>query len=566
MSPVNDHDQPGTQTPEDGLKYQFTENHRVNALLNKMVDQVQAFTEVQLDHIRRLTQIGAALSAERNIERLLEIIIDEARKFSNADGGTLYIMSDDEDSLHFAIVQNESLNIRMGGTGGRITWEPVELKNPDGTPNYAQVSAFAALSGEVVNIPDVYNAEGFNFEGTKKFDSHTGYRSRSMLVVPMRNHENDIIGVLQLLNARDAQTGAVVNFSLESQRMTESLASQAAVSLTNQRLILDLENLLESFIRSIGSAVDEKSPYTGGHIRRVAELTVEIARKVNEAKEGPLADVFFRQDELRELRMAAWLHDVGKIVTPEYVIDKSTKLETIFDRIEILKTRFEVLKRDYIIEKLKRGENVDTSAASFSEGADGDRLKQLEEDLAFLEEVNLGTEFMADGKLERLQKIAGRRWSCSGDTRPLLTENEIKNLSIRRGTLTDEEREIINNHALVTMKMLSQLPFPRKLKNVPIYAATHHEKLDGSGYPWGWKAEQLALQSRILALADVFEALTARDRPYKQGKTLSEVVKILQFMVKDGHIDGNLFDLFITERLHIEYAKRELPPRQADMK
>jgi HD-GYP domain-containing protein (c-di-GMP phosphodiesterase class II) len=565
MSLTKDKDQSVPTEPDNGQKYHFTENHRVNTLLNKMVDQVQEFTEVQLDHIRRLTQIGAALSAERNLERLLEIIIDEARKFTNADGGTLYIMSDDEDALQFAIVQNESLNIRMGGTGDKITWSPVALKNPDDTPNYAQVSAFAALSGEVVNIPDVYNAAGFNFEGTKKFDSHTGYRSRSMLVVPMRNHENDIIGVMQLLNARDMETGAVVNFSLESQRMTESLASQAAVALTNQRLIQDLENLLESFIRSIGSAVDEKSPYTGGHIRRVAELTVNIARKVNEADSGPMAKASLKQDELRELRIAAWLHDVGKIITPEYVIDKSTKLETIFDRIEILKARFEVIKRDYIIEKLKRGESVDIPATSMCDEADGDFLKQLEDDLAFLEEVNLGAEFMADGKLERLQKIAGRKWLCSGESRPLLTEDEIKNLSIRRGTLTDEEREVINNHALVTMKMLSQLPFPRKLKNVPIYAATHHEKLDGSGYPWGWKADQLGLQSRILALADIFEALTARDRPYKKGKTLSEVVKIMGFMVKDKHIDGDLFDLFIKERLHVEYAKQELPARQADI-
>jgi HD-GYP domain-containing protein (c-di-GMP phosphodiesterase class II) len=565
MSPENKNDRPAVREPENGFKHHFTEDNRVNALLNKMVDQVQAFTEVQLDHIRRLTQIGAALSAERNLGRLLEVIIDEARKFSNADGGTLYIMSDDEDALEFAIVQTESLAIRMGGTGDKITWPPVALKNADGTPNYAQVSAFAALSGEVVNIPDVYNAEGFNFEGTKKFDSTTGYRSRSMLVVPMRNHENDIIGVLQLLNARDSETGAVVNFSLESQRMTESLASQAAVTLTNQRLIQDLENLLESFIRSIGSAVDEKSPYTGGHIRRVAELTIDIARKVNEAKDGIWADVSFRPDEMRELRMAAWLHDVGKIITPEYVIDKSTKLETICDRIELLKTRFEVLKRDYIIAKLKRGEAIDMSEFPAGDASDGEYLKQLEEDLAFLEEVNLGAEFMADGKLERLQKIAGRRWLCHGDSRPLLTDDEIKNLSIRRGTLTDEEREVINNHALVTMKMLSQLPFPRKLKNVPIYAATHHEKLDGSGYPWGWKADQLTLQSRILALADIFEALTARDRPYKKGKTLSEVMKIMGFMVKDGHIDGDLFDLFVKERLHIEYARKELPPRQVDM-
>ncbi len=545
--------------------HRFTENHHVNTLLNKLVYDVQEFTELQMDHNRRLTQIGVALSAEKNLERLFEMIIEEAMNFTNADGGTLYLKSDDEEKLVFTIVRNETLNVRMGGTGGKITWPPVELLADDGTPNYANVSAYAALSGSVVNIPDVYDAEGFNFEGTKKFDATTGYRSRSMLVVPMRNHENDIIGVLQLLNARDQATNEAVNFSCEYQMMTESLASQAAVALTNNRLIAELQNLLESFIKTIASAIDEKSPYTGGHIRRVADLTVTVAGKINESGEGPFAAVRFSDDELRELRMAAWLHDVGKIVTPEYVVDKATKLETIFDRIEILKTRFEVIRRDYLLERVKRGSNEALSENTGIDIEDDKFLDKLEDDYNFLVQANVGGEFMSDDKIERLKIIAQRHFKSDGKTQPLLSEDEVSNLSIRRGTLTDAEREIINNHAMVTMKMLSQLPFPKKLKNVPIYAATHHEKLDGSGYPWGWKADQLSLQSRILALADVFEALTARDRPYKKGKTLSEVMKIMGFMVKDRHIDADLFDLFVKERIHIDYARQELPERQVDI-
>jgi len=544
----------------------FTSNDQLNALLNRLVSDVRAFTENQLEHIKKLTQIGVALSAEKNIDRLFEMIVDEARKFTHADGGTLYIMSDDEQELRFAIVQNDTLNVRMGGTSGEIAWNAVSLKNPDGSPNHSNVSAYAALSGNVVNIPDVYDAEGFNFEGTRKFDATTGYRSKSMLVVPMKNHEQDIIGVLQLLNAMDIVTNESIPFSGESQEMTESLTSQAAVALTNNRLIQGLENLLESFITSIATAIDEKSPYTGGHVRRVAELTIDIAKKINESKEGPYADVFFNEDQMREIRIAGWLHDVGKVTTPEYVVDKSTKLETICDRIELLKTRFEVLKRDHEIELLRAGIAAGNIPVQHGTTGDDDTFNEmLEDDLNFLINANVGTEFMGGDKIERLKDIAQRRWTFDGKEAPVLTDNEVSNLSIQRGTLTDDERDIINNHATVTYKMLSQLPFPKKLRNVSQYAAAHHERPNGSGYPLGLKGDQLSLQSRMLGLADVFEALTAKDRPYKKGKTLSEVVKIMGFMVKDGHIDGELFDFFIKEQIHLKYARDELAPQQIDI-
>jgi len=545
----------------------FTTNEQINALLNRIVSDVREFTENQLEHIKRLTQIGVALSAEKNIDRLFEMIVEEARKFTHADGGTLYIMSDDEEELRFVIVQNDSLKVKMGGTSGEINWKPVKMKNPDGSPNYSNVSAYAAISGEVVNIPDVYDAEGFNFEGTRKFDATTGYRSKSMLVVPMRNHENEIIGVLQLLNAMDTLTKETIPFSAESQQMTESLASQAAVALTNNRLIRDLENLLESFITAIATAIDEKSPYTGGHVRRVAELTMAIADKINASKEPPYADVFFNEDQMREIRIAAWLHDVGKVTTPEYVVDKSTKLETICDRIELLKTRLEVLKRDRQIERLKAGiAKGGIPLQNTTDEDDDDFNKMLEEDLNFLITSNIGSEFMGNEKIERLKAIAKRKWVYNGEEVNFLTEDEINNLSIQRGTLTEDERNVINNHAIVTYKMLSKLPFPKKLRNVSVYASSHHERPDGSGYPLGLKGEQLSLQSRILCLADIFEALTAKDRPYKKGKTLSEVLKIMGFMVKDGHIDRELYDFFINERIHIDYARRELEPKQIDIK
>ncbi len=518
----------------------------------------------QLDQIKRMTQIGVALSAEKNLDRLLEMIVDEARYFTNADGGTLYIMTDDEAALQFAIVQTDSLNIRMGGTSGRITWLSVPLKDSDGAPNYANVSAYAALSGEVVNIPDVYDADGFNFEGTRQFDRNTGYRSQSMLVVPMRNHENTIIGVLQLLNARDPVSRLVVPFSLEYQGMTESLASQAAVSLTNNRLIHDLEVLLDSFIRSIATAIDEKSPYTGGHVRRVAELTMVIAGRINEISEGPYAGVFFNDDQLKELRLAAWLHDVGKITTPEHVLDKASKLETVFNRMELLRMRFELLRRDHEIEKLKRLVQEGQHAPRDASNGSDDFMQSLEQDYQFLLRDNKGSEPIAEEQVARLKRIAERKYFMDDQWRPLLNDDELKNLSVRRGTLTREERNIINNHAAVTYKMLSQLPFPKHLRHVAIFAAAHHEKIDGTGYPGGLKGDAISLQSRILALADVFEALTAKDRPYKKPITLSQAMKTISLMVQDGHIDADLFELFVNEQIHVDYARKELTPQPSD--
>jgi len=518
----------------------------------------------QINHFKRLTQIGVALSAEKNLDRLLEMIVEEARCFSHADGGALYIMTDDETALKFAIVQSDSLNIRMGGTSDKITWPSVPLRNSDGAFNYANVSAYAALSGESVNIPDVYDAAGFNFEGTREFDRDTGYRSQSMLVAPMRNYDNNIIGVLQLLNARDPATGTVVPFSPEYQGLTECLASQAAVALTNNRLIHDLEVLLDSFIRSIATAIDEKSPYTGGHVRRVAELTMVIAGWINDTKEGPFADVFFDKSQMKELRLAGWLHDVGKITTPEHVVDKAAKLETVCNRMELVQTRFELLRRDHEMEKLRGAIAEGRQGLDEPLTEDDDFIRSLDDDYQFLVRDNNGSEPMAEEQIARLKRIAERKYFMDGAWHPLLTDNELENLSIRQGTLTHEERNIVSNHAAVTYKMLSQLPFPRKMRNVAEYAAGHHERIDGSGYPKGLKGGEIAIQSRILALADIFEALTAKDRPYKRPISLSQALKIMGFMVKDGHIDADLFDLFVREQIYLDYVRRELTPQQLD--
>jgi HD-GYP domain-containing protein (c-di-GMP phosphodiesterase class II) len=497
---------------------------------------------LEFERIRKLTQISIALSTQHDIDRLLEMIVEEARWLTRADGGTLYILSDDGRHLNFAIVQNESLRVRMGGTGGEITWPPIPMHLPDGRSNDQNVSAYAALSGRTVNIEDVYTAAGFDFQGTRHFDQETGYRSRSMLVVPMYNHEQDIIGVLQLLNAVDAQTGEVVGFSDESEKITEAMASQAAVALTNRRLIQSLQHLLDAFITAIATTIDEKSPYTGGHVRRVADLVVRLARRVNEAKIGPFADVAFDADQMEELRMAAWLHDIGKITTPEHIVDKATRLETIVDRLELIRTRAEVIKRDHLIGRLRDR----LAAAGLGTGADPASaedpfLRAVEEDLDLLAKINGGETRLDDALLSRLKAIGERRGSAlGGGAFPMVTKDEMRNLRIARGTLTDEERSIVNQHALMTEKILQPLPFPKKFRNVPEYAASHHEKLDGSGYPHGKRGDALALQSRIIAVADVYEALTARDRPYKTMKTREESMALMERMAREGHLDEDL--------------------------
>ena len=539
---------------------------------NKEKD-LEKFAQKQREQTRKLIDIGIALSAEKNISVLLELIVDSAREFTNADGGTLYLVSDDESSLEFEIVQTDSLNIRMGGkTGEEINWPPVPLYKEDGSPNTENVSADVAITKKLVNIPDVYDVEGFNFEGTRKFDESTGYRSKSMLVIPMLNHENEIIGVLQLINARDIDSNETIPFPDDDIDLTASVASQAAIALTNVRLIQDLKDLFDSFIKTIATAIDEKSPYTAGHITRVANLTMEIAHVVNKTKWGKYGNLTFNEDELEELRLAAWMHDVGKITTPEHVVDKSTKLEKIFDRVELLQVRFDAIKYQAYSEWYEK------KAELFeSKGNDPEEIKKLDEeysgkisqiqnDAEFCIKANRPGEFMEDETIEHLTEISKKTFNLSGETRHYLSEDELENLSIKRGTLNVSDRKIIENHAMMTLKMLNELPFSKKLKHVPAYAASHHEKLNGTGYPLKMKGEEISSQARIMAIADIFEALTAKDRPYKEPMMLSQAIKILGFMVKDDHIDGDFVEIFLKEGLAESYAKEHLLPTQIDWK
>ena len=546
----------------------------IGKLLETVPSNLRGYIDSLQNQISNMSAIGLALSKEKDMDKLLEMILLEAKRISNADGGTLYMMTDDQ-RLKFSIMITDSLNIHMGGTSGKeIPFYPVKLYMDDGQPNKTMIAANAGLTGDTINIPDAYKAKGFDFAGTKAFDEKTGYRSKSFLTVPLKNHEDEIIGVLQLLNAQDIKTKKVIPFSGNVQKSVEALSSQAAVAITNKNLIKDLEVLFESFIKLIASAIDAKSPYTGGHCSRVPEITMMLAESVNEINDGPFAGIQFTDKEMYELKIAAWLHDCGKVATPEAVVDKGTKLETIYDRIHTVATRFEVLKRDEEIKYLKKQlkiqkddsliENQKKEALKKARTLYLKRIKQQEDDKSFIEESNVGGEFMSQDRKDRVNKIASYRWKDNGSPKPFFSEDEIYNLCISRGTLTPEERKIINDHIVVTIDMLEQLPYPKHLRNVPEFAGGHHEKLDGTGYPKGLNHSEMSVQAKIMAIADIFEALTARDRPYKKGKTLSQAMRILGFMKNDAHIDTELFEVFVQEKIYLKYAEAFLNPEQID--
>ncbi len=518
-----------------------------------------------LAKLERLNAIGIALSREENIDLLLERILRSAIELTGADAGTVYRVNPDQ-ALEFRILVNRSLGVQLGGSeGGEIDLPHIPLFDPDGHPNDRMVAAYAATHQKTVNIENAATAEGFDFSGTREFNRRTGYVSQSFLTVPLIDHHRDTIGVLQLINALDPETGAIRAFSEEDQRLAESLASQAAIAYTKRRLIDQLAELFESLVNLINTAIDEKSPYTSKHCERVPILTMMIAEAAHRAETGPLADFRMTDQDRYELRIAGLMHDCGKITTPVHVMDKSTKLEALFDRIHLLDARFEVLRRDAAIQRLEAllARPEDREAI---EAAHVARTAQLDADQAFLHRCNVGGEAMAEADQTRVSRIAGYRWKdASGREQPFLSPDEEACLRIPRGTLTDAEREVINHHIVSTIHMLEALPWPRHLERVPEYAGGHHERMDGKGYPKGLTGAQMPVQARIMAIADIFEALTAADRPYKKPKPISECLAIMDRMAREGHIDPDLYALFVNEGIPITYAREFLLPEQLDV-
>jgi HD-GYP domain-containing protein (c-di-GMP phosphodiesterase class II) len=532
----------------------LSNDKNLNTLLNSVVDEVSVYAEQLRGQIRRLSDIGRALSGVYDLNTLLEMIVDQARNFTNADAGTLYIVQDN--TLRFQIVQNDSLKIRMGGkTGETIPFPPVELKE-------SNVSAFVALKGVSVNIDDVYDTDLFDFTGPKKFDNSTGYRSQSMLVLPMRNHDNDVIGVLQLLNATNLLSKEVISFSQDYENLCESLASQAAVAITNAKLISNMTELFEAFVKVMATAIDEKSPVTGGHIRRVADLTLTMADVIHNTKEGPYKDITFSSDQIYELRIAAYMHDIGKVTSPVEIVEKAKKLQTIFDRIQYIQLRMAYISQKIILEgqnaKIEILQNgKDARKIKAMETETHNKLQEIKEIRDFINKCNEPGEFLDDEILRRLKEISQKTYiDEEEEQQPFLTEDELVNLSIRRGSITEAERKKMQDHAAVTLKMLKQIPFTKKLKNIPDFAGAHHEFINGKGYPLGLKGDEIPFEGKLMAVTDIVEALTASDRPYKKAMPLETVYRILRTMAEKEELDNTLVELFIKKEVYKTYQEK----------
>ncbi|UCF95027.1 MAG: GAF domain-containing protein, partial [Desulfobacterales bacterium] len=570
--------------------------------------------------LETLVQSGIALTAEDDMDQLLGRIFASARALARADGGVLYLR-DEADNLRFEIMQHaDGRTLRADTADKREAFAPIPIQAPEaGQGRPRQVERQVALTGQTVVVNQLDDQSGFDFSDACRPDEAAGLVCRNFLTAPLRTREGKTIGVLQVFNARDEKTGDITAFNTEIVGFVEALAAQAAVALHNKRLLEEQRVLFDALIQLIADAIDAKSPYTGGHCARVPQVAAMLARAAHEIKEGPLARFRMEtEDQWREFNVAAWLHDCGKVTTPEYVVDKATKLETLYNRIHEIRMRFEVLWRDAEIAYLQKRLAGGTDEKTLDTELEKTR-QQILEDFAFVAQCNIGGEFMADAKIERLQRIASRTWvrhlddrlGISADEAQLknrepapdlpVVENvladkpehiiprthtdpfdgnpfgfkmavpkdqynlgELYNLCIRKGTLSPEERFKINEHIIQTIKMLKKLPFPEYLQNVAEFAGSHHETMIGTGYPRGLRKEEMPIPARIMAIADIFEALTAADRPYKKPKRLSDALRIMSRMRNDQHIDAELFDLFLQSRVYQTYAEQFLNPAQID--
>jgi len=516
------------------------------------------------NNLQKLVDIGISLSKEKNIDILLEKILNEAREISNSDGGTLYIMIDNDTRLKFTIMQNASMNVFQGGSNGKMSTDkyyPVRLYHEDTKkPNLNNMSAICALQGRTILVDDTYSDDKYDLSGPKGFDKKYNYYSKCFLNVPLKNHKNKVIGVLQLLNPME--NNELITYNDDLVKLVESLASQASIALTNQLLIDEQKQLFKSFIQLVSEALEKKDSTTGGHCNRVPNITMMIAQAINNDKDGTFKDFVFKEDEMEELFVAGWLHDFGKVATPEHVMNKSTKLEGIYDKIEHIKIRFEVLKRDIKIKYSDLLKDDINNMDLINEM--NDKIKKMDDDIDFLEQCNVGGEFMSDKLKKRVKKISEYKVESNNELQNILNEEEINFLTLEKGTLDDNERKIMEDHVSLTYELLDKLPYPKHLENVPFFAGCHHEKINGKGYPNGYKGDQLPLQARVIALADVFEGLTAPDRPYKNGYKLSKAMSILKDMVFCEEIDKDIFNLFIKEKVYLKYAKESIKSSQID--
>ncbi len=521
-------------------------------------------------------------------------IIDLAGHSCSAEAGFFYTFTDDK-FLNLEYSYNEKLNIKKFGSDNNV-YQPSIFIPESKSKQIKSAVETCIINNEVINLPNIYATTKLDNTFFANYDALNNYTSLSLLTLPLINRKGYIIGAVQYINCQDIK-GKNISFTKDMQKEISAFCNLASLILENRKLNEDYGQLLESFIEVLARAIDAKSPYTGTHCQRVPVIARMLATAAVQEDSGPLKDFEMSNDDWYALNIASWLHDCGKVTTPEYIVDKATKLETIYNRIHEIRNRFEILRRDAHIEYLKkRLANVapqETLQAEFI-----NKIRELENEFDLVAKCNIGDTPLTDNEIETLENIAkkqfvryfsrakGISWaerdhmddleSASHPGYENLLQNrkdqiwgqynrgELYNLKVRRGTINKEEREKINEHIIVTIDMLKALPFPKELSNVVEYAGAHHERIDGKGYPNGLTGDQMSIPAKIMAIADIFEALTANDRPYKEPKKMSQVLTIMKQMKDNGHIDPDLYEVFIRSGVYKEYAEQYISKEQID--
>ncbi len=478
------------------------------------------------EQIRQFLGMCLSLSAERDREKLLTGILDTAMDLSGCDAGTLYLL--EEDGLHFCRMVTRSMGIRQGGHEDPITLPPVPLD-----PSY--VCSWVVLRNESINVPDVKTDSRFNFSGSAKYDEMTGYSTRTMLVVPLANDRGELIGAMQLINALDEE-GRPIPFRESVELLVRAISSQAAISVTNMQYAEQIAALLDSLVGALSAAIDERTPYNANHTRnmiRYASAFLDWLDRTGDPRR-------FDRDKRRTFLLSVWLHDVGKLVVPLEVMDKATRLGPALEEIRQRFRLMSLLDRVAVLEGRLSPEGAEALA----------RMRQ--DALELICRVN-GAGFLSEEDLAAVEALGGRTYTDeTGAEQPWLTEKELNCLSVRKGTLTAEERSVMESHVAVTARILEHVTFPKAYAQVPRWAGAHHELLNGKGYPLHLQGEEIPWEVRLLTVLDVFDALTARDRPYKTPMPAEKALDILRGMAEEGSLDGDVLALFEKSRAWAE--------------
>ena len=485
--------------------------------------------QLQHEDFEKIMDIGVRLSTERDRNCLLVTILDKGMEITNCDASTLYLYENDE--LRFKFMKTLSMGVSRGLDGEAIDLPPVPMKEEN-------VCSYAAIHQEIVNIPDVYASSRFDFSGPRQYDSLTGYRTKSQLVVPLANNENELIGVLQLINAMDDE-GNVIAFNKEYEIIIRALGAIAAIELTNLSYMEALKAQIYSFVEALTTALEERTPYNALHTRNVEKYASLLADHITELHREGKCDKTFDPERKEQLMLAALIHDIGKMVVPLRIMNKATRLDTsiekVDDRFKLLETLYEV---DMLRGRMTRGEYETVK-------------KDLESELAFIHEMDV-IDRVGDEECEHIKRLAEKHHvSEDGTILPYLTEREAECLSICSGTLTVKERKDMENHVVMTSRILEKVQFYKGFSMVPKWVGAHHEYMDGSGYPNGLKGDELDLETRLLTVVDIYDALVATDRPYKQPISREKAIQILKDMAKKGKVDQQLVE-WLDEALEKE--------------